>query len=312
MIVEEFFQNLAERFRKENDLSDFTWALCKSCPDFMEGFMRFFGFRFATDIPWSINRERREGASQPDIKVEQADKVYLVENKIYDRVEHFAQYDATYQKAEKGFIANYRVDPLPGWAVRTWDEFVHLLVKDLKEKAYEDSVRALITAYIKYVREVCGLMEIKEMRFENLTSLTHFARLLDQLIQSPPGQFETDACNQGKAVSDCEFGRYFWLKKKGGKAEIYPWLGIWFGDDSLCIFMHFRADWCKRIHSHFKNAQGGKYYKKPYYNEDDYDALEFEMKSNVFLEFSQASLERQKEILRDFYDEVLVEVGRFL
>lgn len=56
--ISSFFRNLAVRFRKENDLSDITWALCEASPTFKGIWIRFFfGDELnPDDIDW-IQRE---------------------------------------------------------------------------------------------------------------------------------------------------------------------------------------------------------------------------------------------------------------
>ena len=41
-IIKSFFSNLADRRRKENDLSDITWAMCQASPAFQKAWLHFF------------------------------------------------------------------------------------------------------------------------------------------------------------------------------------------------------------------------------------------------------------------------------
>ena len=56
-----FFRLLADRFRRENDLSDVSWAICEASGAFRRMWIRFF-FGEALD-PEAVTRIEREVAS---------------------------------------------------------------------------------------------------------------------------------------------------------------------------------------------------------------------------------------------------------
>src|SRR5438552_8057139 len=118
-----FFEALAERFPAENDFSDVTYCLCKASPEFMAAFMRFFGFDFNPAVPYEITRELPGEGARPDFTVEQGERCFIIENKINDRNYHFAEYEAAYPNAFRGFIANYSIKPQAGFVARTWHDF---------------------------------------------------------------------------------------------------------------------------------------------------------------------------------------------
>ena len=54
----DFFRFLSDKFRKENDLSDITWAMCQSCESFRQYFLKFFFPEIQLDEDISIEREK--------------------------------------------------------------------------------------------------------------------------------------------------------------------------------------------------------------------------------------------------------------
>lgn len=59
-MIKLFFEYLATRRYKENDLSDITWALCHACPDFKRIFIHFFFPDLEIDLIEYFERETRD------------------------------------------------------------------------------------------------------------------------------------------------------------------------------------------------------------------------------------------------------------
>lgn len=318
MMLKSFFLNLSERLYDENSLSDITWAFAKANPDFMKIFMGLFHFDFNIDEPWNIYRESSENDSRPDFIIEQGDKRFIVENKIYDRNNHFEQYAKTFDKDKRGFIANYRV-PMEterkyGFSRATWEDLIGIISREINNLDPLDEGTKMLQAYTEYVKEVCGIVEMKEMRLDKLVSLYHFNKLVEHIVRSSVEGYECELINQGKCFGESYSGRYFALSRTGDKIKVYPWLGIWYGETPPSIYMSFRKDWCPKFHKDYdiNKRNEGNYFAPPYHNEDDYDALEFELKHDVLQEFSGASLDKQKTILSKFFAEIINEVGKYL
>ncbi len=309
---------MSQRLNDENSLSDITWAMANSDSKFMEIFMDQFSFNFKIDEPWNMYRESSEGDCRPDFRIEQADKQFIIENKIYDQNDHFEQYATKFPKAELGFIANYRApaETAQKYSFKcvTWEDFIRVLSREYAEAKddQEDVGSVMCQAYIGYVKEVCGIVDMKDMRFDNIVSLFYFAKVIKQTIQSSVQGYECWLYNQGKSCGDDYSGSYFGLKQKKGKVEVYPWFGIWYGESPPTINITFGRDWCSKIHDSYNNKNAGRYFAVPYNDKDDYNALVFELNQSVLSEFLGASLDRQKEILQSFFEEVIGEVGILL
>ena len=81
-----FFDALSERGRKENDLSDVTYAMCEADLKFRQFFLDFF-FREANLDAHSvmIEREHSDLSGRPDFWITDTDgTIYIVEVKIWN------------------------------------------------------------------------------------------------------------------------------------------------------------------------------------------------------------------------------------
>ena len=85
MQVTDFFKYCSGKFYKENDLSDITWAICRSSSFFKDSFLHFFfpDMNIKKDI--SMEREKSEDDSRPDFYINNGGEIYLIENKINDK-----------------------------------------------------------------------------------------------------------------------------------------------------------------------------------------------------------------------------------
>ena len=112
--------------------------------------------------------------------------------------------------------------------------------------------------------------------------------------------------NSAKSYFDSCSGKYLELSRKGGKATVYPWIGIWYGDKEVAIYFSFSKTWCKPIYEKYKGKKGGNEIYSFYHNHEE-DEIDFEMCK--FAEFKISNVEKQKLILAEFYDAVIKEVG---
>lgn len=183
-----FFEALAERAYRENDLSDVTYAMCEASRAFKQFFLDFFFGRGTLDASTAtINREYSEAWGRPDFLIRAGDVTYIVEVKIWDGNHHFEQYfnilsgklpdegaDANEEENRKiwnrlGYIANYDtikdvpvktsdgeiVEASKLCHVATWKEFVAEFEK------YDGLNDPMIRAYVGYVRNVCPFDDFK-------------------------------------------------------------------------------------------------------------------------------------------------------
>ncbi|MEK7880633.1 MAG: hypothetical protein AAB210_01900, partial [Deltaproteobacteria bacterium] len=302
--------NLAIRMRKENDLSDVTWAMADSCPEFLNLFMQVFGFKdFDQEKPSNISREHSgeypEGNNRVDFFVTNGDNSFIIENKIYDKNYHFKEYSESFKVKGYGIITNHEIKGADecGFVIRQWCDFV----ESLKNANFEETDRPIIKGYISYVKEVCSMKEIKEIRFDKLNSLYYFSNLIEKIIQ----EYNYSLYNTIHACGNGDTGKYFILKK--GTNEIWPWFGINYEDDPPVIGLAFDRYWCKSIFKEYKGKpQKGTMFDIEEYKYAGGGSVSFDLPEEKFNEFKEGSKEQQKSILKEFFNNVIDEISKHL
>ena len=123
--------------------------------------------------------------------------------------------------------------------------------------------------------------------------------------------FDIDLYPAQRAFGSSWSGQYFSMKKKGSQKATYPFWGIFYGEEPTCIFFAFEKDWCKDIYLKYK---GKKIEKDTYYIETHAPdpEIEFILNDEKFEEFIKGGLDMQEEILKDFFQKVVAEVGQYL
>jgi len=319
VLLEGIFRDLGKRLTKENHLSDITWALANNIEEFRKLFMDLFKFEATGQDPVGLEREKMlENGSRPDFLLDLGDRYLLIENKIYDRNYHFDQYSGPLDGKKKGtfgIIINHKMDEVwrqkatsHNFMVLTWKD----VIDQIKRTHFSSEARPYMNAYVNYIVEVCSIMEIKEIRFEKLNSLTYFVNLIKKIISEFEGDgVEIDLYPAQRAFGSSWSGQYFIIKRKGSQKAIYPFWGIYYGEDPPCIFFAFEKDWCKDIYLKYKDKKMKKeiFYIETYAAEPQ---IEFILNDEKFDKFEKGGLDLQEEILKDFFQKVIAEVARYL
>ena len=270
-----FFQALAERLYKENNLSDMTYALCQSDDAFKQFFLDFF-FGYNTI---NVSREKVEisrevffDEGRPDFTIHVGDDVYLIEVKIWDSNHHFSQYGDILGKCPEcvghlGYIANYEIDVSnlseddkkaydmvcnKGRTVKTWKEFARSLER---YQAFNDPV---IRGYIDYVRSICPFddFELKKtnpVATSNFKEIADFINELEIKIEAMDGVFAYNSSR--KFCSQERMGHFFELRNYGGDNSVWAWVGASYTQNGAVVSVDFenKDGWGKPVCEQFKN-----------------------------------------------------------
>jgi hypothetical protein len=320
LLLEGLFRDFGTRLSSENDLSDFTWAMGKNFGEFLHAFMDFFGFDYDAEAPWEVFREYiLKDGSRPDLVVKNGSSLFVIESKVYDKYYHFEQYrKASPPDGEnlKGLsiIVNHKIDANSmrtaqqnNFVVKTWGQFIRFLEDALAQCRFDAESEKSIRAYTHYVKEVCSIMELKEIRFDNLSSLFYFHRLIRKILEGFGREgVEVGLYKASRANGENWSGEYFSLKRRDEKTAIYPFLGIYYGEEPPTIYFAFEKDWCKDIYSKYKGKEKEADY---YYIETTDWEVSFCLNEDKFDDFNKASLEQQEVILRNFLNEVFDEIA---
>lgn len=303
-------EKLSQRFRSENDLSDITWVVAETAPEFQKLFLKFFFQTFdETENIVAFVREFTNEDCRPDFYIKTDCKEYIVECKKQDKSHHFVQYKERFPNASFGYIANYYIPPSSNCEIRTWRGFKRYLQIALAKTTKNDFERQCIELYVLYLTNVCTLYDIKKMKLNTLLSLIEFDRLLEKIHGTIEGHESVEYDGKAKNYDRNRYGRYFSLKKDGSNVKIWPWLGAYFDDKKVIIYFEVNEKWCKPVYQILidKENESGTFFKTPEFDQDYSPSLIFEMKQEYFEKFNseQASVEEQEKILKDFMNEVI-------
>ena len=316
----DFFRSISYKFRKENDLSDITWAMCLSCDSFRDSFLKFFFPEIQINKEVSIEREKSENDSRPDFYINNGGVKYLIENKIYDTNHHFGQYDSTFNIPPErfGYITNYKIGDEAlrkrGYCLHTWEELFDIFSKNIPEDLNEQQ---LWLGYLEYVKNVCGIIKIEgPMKLNGIYSLYLLMEILEKkLINRTEEDFEVKFYNRNKLCgngnSTGATGINFQLIYKLKEVEnvnIWGWIGIEFNTPEPIILMGFydKSDWGKGYIDLIRNEVFSKQicFEKPFWEDS---CLWFELSSELRKEFEVCEdVTKQEDILKKFMDEVIL------
>jgi len=306
-MIENFLDILSIRKRRENDLSDITWALCLSSHSFQSLFLNFFfpGTEFLNIT--RFEREKSEGGSRADFLIENDGKIYLIECKIYDENHHFEQYTSTFNIPNErlGYITNYKMYQ-NGFNVKTWEDLYDYITNNLPESENE---KALWTGYLRYLKSVCGIIKItKKMDLKGMYSLYCFTELLKKLVNRIENEFELELYKPTNfhGISGC----YFRIKYSNDVIkETWAWIGINYGRENpfICLCFENKEDWGKPVYqiidSHLDKIEQDEFCTKPYH---EFGAIWFELTDEKHKEFDMTDLDGQIQIIKDFMDRVII------
>lgn len=308
----QFFGGLASYFRKENDLSDVTVALCNADDDFKAIFLTFFFPQIKVSEVSDILREVPDDSvkdSRVDILINTKDENirYLVEVKIYDQNHHFGQYETAYKvpKEQFGYITNYRCKK-EGYIIKTWEEFYNNHCKN--------SNNPLIKAYGEYLKNVCGIDRYTEkMDIESSDSEQCFADTVQKIIVNYTDTVLATRYHK-KYPNKCAFGFDFG-KQDGQNLNGYAIFYANFCEKpEIALVLHARYFLENPVLNEPKDfASGAEFFDRPY-------RRNLVASSNVWIPLKENQLtalrkapdyQAQKKILEGFFNEVLSKLSKY-
>ena len=314
--LQAFIINLASRFRKENDLSDITWAMCQTSDQFLDSFVEFF-FPGLGDCEIDLRRELAEDDSRPDFFFQANGKDYLVECKIYDHNHHFEQYTKRFkiEPEQLGYITNYPLRK-EGFTVHTWTDFYVYLSKRIPAEE-----APLWNGYLGYLKDVCSIFITEApMNLDGMFSLYTFYRSLDDVFAFDNERYSSflydsrkDTNNggnfSGRTPREGVMGKYFEIKFKNLRMRTaWGWMGVYFEREHplVCVGFDDRDGWGKPVYDllidRLDDQKDGLHFDAPYYDEET-DGIWFDF--NKGEEFNHLSdPQKQITLLRSFLAEV--------
>lgn len=314
--IKSFFETIADRLHNENDLSDFTWAMCWASPEFKRIFINYFFPEINVGDVENIYRECTDGNNMDSrvdfyILLKNDSKPYLIEVKKYDNNHHFGQYEDAYEieKERLGYITNY---PLRqgGYDVKQWDEFYNHLTGKLG--VINDDEKLLVEGYLEYLKKVCGIIKFtKKMDLNGAYSLYELFFTIEKLLKQSTDNYSLDLYGKNETTLGVE-KRWFGIEFTNCNFE-KEWgvIGLWYDRENpcLCIGFHKSDGWGGRIYKIIEKAEkefeNNEWYGIPYKEENVYY---FELKQEKMDEFNKLGIAEQEEFLKNFIDAVLMYV----
>jgi hypothetical protein len=302
---------LSLRFNNENDLSDLVWTLCELSDDFQGLFLSFFFPELkAKHVGLEVQREFSKNNSRPDFYFLVGEKEYLIEVKLYDTNDHYEQYVRDFPDAQRGWIAIYQANPHDKFKIKTWREFHTFLANELNSIS-DSTTLEIVRGFSEYLKSVCSIINFEKMNLSGFQSLYFFNKSLPELIQKKRPNIRTSINAQPKSYSENMSGNFFYLEKEKKTQTLIPWFGIYYDEKNTVICVAFSTGWCKSVFLALKsNAREGKYFVKPY---DEDNSYWFELKEEEHQKLNEMnSYDDQKDLLDAFLTEVLEEVYVYL
>lgn len=217
--VLELFSALAERFYKENGLSDITYVMCKASARFSLFFLElmFPGEFFSGKGTWErefggIIDEKGEG-SRIDFYYSEDERKYVIENKIFDQDTHDEQYRKAFPDSDgykRSFIANYKYNGTSYFHCETWKKLLRSFSEYAKRNKGEESF--LFEGYILYLTRIVNYMEAEEMDFSNVKSIRSFFITVNEFVDKTKDIWHLSLCRDKDPFwgsADNWLGKYY-------------------------------------------------------------------------------------------------------
>lgn len=316
--LENFFEIFSERFQSENDISDITYILMKLDETFKKIFLEYIFNDINVKKITFMQREFYKDNSRPDFILETESAKYLIEIKKWDKNHHFEQYKTNFPKYERAYITNYELsndekkDYKDDYKFLTWKNIHDNLCNGNKNLDNE-----IIKGYTKYLQSVCNFMEIKDMRFKNLSNLAQFNGYVKELVDNTYENYTVKPYNTKYNYGDTFSGSYFSLQNGENENRIYPWFGVCYGTEntSISFILEFFKGWCDILANEKDNIvneiQSCSDILK--YNSNTTKEIAIEMSDDCYNKFyKEEDVGKQKEILKDFFDTCITIVGKYL
>lgn len=312
-----FFEQLSEYYKQENDLSNVVVALCNSNIQFRKIFIRFFFPEIEIDKINSILREvpdEKNLSSRVDIYITMADdtKPYIIEVKIGDQSHHFGQYEEAYNigKDRFGYITNYECNEGKelGYDVKTWEEFHdHLLESEVSDD--------MIKGFTTYLKNVCGIIKYeKPMNIIGLEAIPCFVNTVKKIIGKNRSWVKSSFYKQYAYESSIHEGFIIHFNEDDCD-QGFALFGLWFQENPIISIIINSSQWLSEriLNDKGKVIENGKYavLTGQAFALDKYDVW-FELNDEKLHQFIAAtSYEEQNEILEGFFEEVLRNIQKY-
>jgi hypothetical protein len=231
-----FFAHLASRCGDEPHLTDVTYAMLRAVPELRKDFVRFFDPKLPVEQEIEVVRDYAlpDGSGPFDLQFRTPSWSLMVENRLDDTNYRFERYARADAKLRLGLIGTH-IHPSPAnsrWLLRSWAEFVEQLEQNVYAKT-----SALVSGYLSYVREVCGMKELAAFALEPaaLNALRRFNEVIaDVLAKTKIDGGAIRPRSDAGTVGRTSAGSHFTVMASSG-ASMAAFFGVDYRADPLFI-----------------------------------------------------------------------------
>jgi hypothetical protein len=147
------------------------------------------------------------------------------------------------------------------------------------------------------------------MRLDSLNSLHSLNSIIKKILTDNEKLEEVDDDSKIRNISENRYGKYYGIKIVGTEKKIWPWIGVYFVEDMVGIYVEINKEWCEgafNIIESKQEKQEGNYFYPPYPDDLYRLAYCFELKEERFRELNTLeSVEEQEALLKRYIEEVL-------
>lgn len=291
--VNNFFSYLSLR-GKENYLSDIIATYCNVSFTFKKVFLEFMfpNDEIMSRCPSAIEREvsANKGKYRFDLYFSTVDGAeYVIENKIYDRNDHFNEYSKIIPN-NLGLITNYETTGSIKYKNKhTWLEFFNHIVKI--KTIFPANEILLIEGLINYIKGTCNIMDERNFNLSKLNDLGYIIKLFKQIMDNAGYTINYRA----KGSAENRIG--FW----GYKEPRSYWFGVYLDEEQG--FSIWGGIYNYELKGkQFKNLKYSNFHSIT--KEDN--CWWFELKQNYLNKLCNDSLDYDKKhkLIKDFINEI--------
>lgn len=265
---------------KENALSDLIATACNICDGVFADF--FLKFMFGDDLDTSdfVEMQREitaiSGAKRVDLLTKLGKKIYAIENKVWDRSDHFAKYSKVKEWDDVAFIAAYDVSNLKYKHKHTWGDLYKAIISKLN--SLDGNCRELFEAMTKYIKEVCSIMEERQFYPYKTRDIGYVMEVLKKVL----GEMGYTVANNKKSCTVYCSGVHFDVTVKRTHKRF--WVGMYY-DDQYGFWIS-REDEKEYTHDReysnvYKDEPNWLYLKECYLKQLDSDDAQYTKKYEI-------------------------------
>lgn len=309
-----FFEQLANYYWHENDLSNITVALCNSSEIFKEIFVHFFFPKLKIEEISDIKREIWDSngmGSRVDIHIILVnDDIYIIEVKKGDRNHHFGQYETAFgiDKSHFGYITNYYCaeGKALGYDVKTWTQFYDVLEQS-------ENLDSLSKSYLPYLRILCGITKYNSiMDLKSLKSIPQFFQIMDKIVDKESENLHISPLEEKRGTWNYSY-KGFSINSKVDNEYLTNGYFLVFYPGPHVISIGIAG--CEKIHMReIENSKNEKlsYSNHPYIDTDWWGYLWYNLSDSAMDDLQNAkSIEEQEKVLANFLKEVIESIRKF-